>query len=321
MRLMACAAVLAAGLLMAGVGAGAAFADPGDGSSAGPDSASTASKAKGSKADSDARDSSNPDRPASTVENGRENFAPSAEGKKKKDLSPATAKFNGSITIPIPRIPKRDELPASGLPNPALFYTTVVIPVPTLGDVFAALRPQPKPTPTPAPALRAQEKLPAVVDSGGGGSGGGADPLSVAATAQPPVLDAPMVVAPIPAPLAPALPPIAPLDMAAGAGPKQAVPAEGRTRGSAGANAPVIRGSLPPSVEPATKLLTPTNGRSTRAGLPRYVRNPTSVELAAVALPGAAGLLLLTFGGGLIGYRQANSVRLLRAHGDARFLR
>lgn len=321
MRLVACAAVLGAGLLMAAVGAGNAFADPGGASSAGPDSVSATSKAKDNKADSGARDSSNPDRPTSTVGNGRENVdgAPSADRKKKTDPSPATTKFSGSITIPIPRIPKHDELPASGLPNPALFYTTVVIHIPTLGDVFAALQPQP--TPTPVPALRAQEKLPAVVDSGGGG---GADPLSVAATGQPQVLHAPMVVAPLPVPLPPALPP---LDIAAGAGPKQAAPAEGRTRGaaeataSAGANAPAIRGSLPPSVAPATKLLTPANGRSTRAGYSRYLRNPTSVELAAVALPGVAGLLLFTFGGGLIGYRQANSVRFLRAHGDARFLR
>jgi hypothetical protein len=203
------------------------------------------------------------------------------------------------------------------LPNPALFYTTVVIPVPTLGDFFAELQPQP--TPTPAPALRAQEKLPAVVDSGGGGSSGGADPLAVASTGEPPVLHAPIVMAPVPVALPPALAPPAPLDMsAASAGAKQGVPAEGA---SAGANAPLIRGSLPPSVEPATKLLPPTNGRTTRAGYSRYQRNPTSVALAVVALPGLAGLALFTFGGGFIGYRQANSVRFLRAHSDARFLR
>jgi hypothetical protein len=328
MRLVACAAVVAAGLLIVGVGAGRAFAAPGDASSAGPHSARTTSNAKDPKSHPHPRDSSKPDRPTSTVGNGRENVdvAPSTVQKTNTKPPPAATKFSGSITIPIPRIPKRDELPASGLPYLALFYTTVVIPVPTLADVFAALQPQPKPTPTPVPALRAEDKLPAVVDSGGGG-GGGADPLSAAATGEPQVLHAPIVMAPIPVPLPADLAPITPLDMTSGAGPKQAAPAEGHTAraeeatASAGANAPVIRGSLPPSEPPATTLLTPANGRSAQAGYSRYVPNPTSAELALVALPGLAGLVLFTFGGGFIGYRQANSVRLLRAHGDARFLR
>ena len=319
-RLIARAAVLAVALLI--VGAGVAFADPNDASTAGPDSASTGSKAKAHKSGPDVRDSSNPDRPTSALGNGRENVdvAPSGEGKNKGDFPPATTKFSGSITIPIPRIPEQDQLPASGLPSPALFFTTVVIRVPTLGDFFAALQPKPTPAPTPAPALRAQEKMPAVVDSGGGGGGGGggADPLSVAAAGEPQVLHAPMVIAPVPVAISAVLPAVDPLDVAARAGANQGVPAEAA---SAGANAPMIRGSLPPSVEPATKLLTPTNGRTTRAGYSRYVRNPTSVELAVVALPGLAGLLFVTFGGGFIGYRQANSVRFLRVHGDGRFLR
>ena len=51
------------------------------------------------------------------------------------------------------------------------------------------------------------------------------------------------------------------------------------------------------------------------------MRNPTASELAAVALPGAAGLLFVTFSGGFIGYRQANSVRYIRTQGAERFLR
>lgn len=49
------------------------------------------------------------------------------------------------------------------------------------------------------------------------------------------------------------------------------------------------------------------------SGAPRYLRNPTVGELADVALPAVTGLLFRTFSGGLIGYRQANSVRLIRA--------
>jgi hypothetical protein len=290
---------------------GVAFADPGDASTAGPDSASTTSKAEDNKQVSHARDSSKPDRPTSTVGNGRQDVdvARSEEARKQTGLPPATMKFSGSITIPIPQIPKRDELPANGLPNPALFYTTVVIRVPTLADVVAALQPQP--TPVPVPAVRTDDTAPAAIDSGGGG-GGGADPLSVHTAAEPQVLHAPMAIAPV------VVPRPAALEVAATAGPRQLVPVEGA---SAGADAPVLHGSLPPSVESATKLLTPTNGRTTRAGYTRYARTPTSVELAVVALPGLAGLVFFTCGGGLIGYRQANSVRFLRARGDARFLR
>jgi hypothetical protein len=63
------------------------------------------------------------------------------------------------------------------------------------------------------------------------------------------------------------------------------------------------------------------NGQATRLDYPRYLRSPTAGELAAVALPGAIGLLFLTFSGGLIGYRQANSVRFIRTQGAERFLR
>jgi hypothetical protein len=63
------------------------------------------------------------------------------------------------------------------------------------------------------------------------------------------------------------------------------------------------------------------SGQAARAGYSRYLRTPTAGELAAVALPGVAGLLFLTFGGGCIGYRQANSLRFLRAQDAERFLR
>lgn len=48
--------------------------------------------------------------------------------------------------------------------------------------------------------------------------------------------------------------------------------------------------------------------------------SPTLTEIAAVALPGVAGLLFLTFSGGMIGYRQANSARFVRTAGAERFL-
>jgi hypothetical protein len=89
---------------------------------------------------------------------------------------------------------------------------------------------------------------------------------------------------------------------------------------------PVIRGSLEPNsrqatVDPATNAATPMRAEPTRLGYPRELRNPTAAELTVLALPGVVGLLLLTLSGGCIGYRQANSARLVRTQAAARFLR
>jgi hypothetical protein len=216
--------------------------------------------------------------------------------------------------IPILRIPRQDELPASGLPNPSLFYTTVVIPVPTLAELLTAMQSQPQPTPAPGPAFRTQEEAPPVADSSGGG---GIDPLSVGVAAEPPVLQARLVIAPLPIPRPPAPPPVVPLGGAAGAPPAPVVV----DVAVAGARTPVIRGSLQPTVQPEATSLTPMSGQTVRLGYPRYLRNPTTGELAVLALPGVTGLLVLTMSGGFIGYRQANSARLIRSQSAARFLR
>lgn len=312
-RLIACAGMLATGLLMSGAGVGIALADTGDGADSGPETAAVASKSDDNNSDSQAGGASNPDPPSSTVGNGREDVGVQSREEEKKNNDPpaATKKFSGSVIIPILRIPRQDELPASGLPNPALFYTTVVVPVPTLADLLTAMQPQP--TPAPGPSFKTREEAPPVVDSGGGG--GGIDPLSVGAAAEPPVLQAPLVIAPLPIPLPPA--PVAPLGAAAGAAPAPVV----ADVAVAGARAPVIRGSLPPPAEPAAAPLTPMSGQAARLGYQRYLRDPTAGELAVLALPGVAGLLVLTVSGGFVGYRQANSARMIRAHSAARFLR
>ena len=48
-------------------------------------------------------------------------------------------------------------------------------------------------------------------------------------------------------------------------------------------------------------------------------KKPSSTAKAMVAVPGLAALIAITFGGGVIGYRQANSGRYLRTDA-ARFL-
>ena len=50
---------------------------------------------------------------------------------------------------------------------------------------------------------------------------------------------------------------------------------------------------------------------SFRAGYPDYLRTATVGELAAVALPGAAGIFVLAALGGLVGFRQARAALAL----------
>ncbi|HTI74172.1 MAG TPA: hypothetical protein VL634_04195 [Mycobacterium sp.] len=325
LRFFACAGVLAASLLMSGASAGIVSADTGDAAGAGTEAPAVTSKPDENNSDSDATGASNPDPPTSTFGNGREDVGvqTNEQDKKNNDATATTKKFKASLTIPIFRIPRQSELPASGLPNPSLFYTTIVIPVPTLGDLFAAMQP-PQPTPAPGPAFRTQEQAPPVVDSAGGatgGGGGGIDPLALGVAAEPPVLQTPLVIAPLPIPVS-APPPVVPLGAAAGTAP--GVTAEVAV---AGARVPLIRGSLQPtppqpaSGEPATNAAAPMSGQPTRLGYPRELRTPTATEVTMLALPGAAGLLLLTMSGGVIGYRQANSARQLRSQAAARFLR
>jgi len=311
MRLFACAGVLSTGLLMSG---GIAYADTGDATGSAPDTAAVTSKSDDNNSGSGATGASNPEPPSSTVGNGRDDVdVKTVEDDKKNNGEPsATKKFN-------------DEVPKSGVPNPCLLYTALLIPVRTLGELFAAMQPQP-PTPVPGPAFKTQEEAPPVADSGGGGveplsAGNAGDPpvLQAPLVIAPPVMPAPMVIAPLPIPVSVAPPPVAPLGAAAGGGPAPVVAVD---VAAAGARAPLIRGSLEPTAEPpASAPMMSTSAQATRLGYPRYLREPTAGELALLALPGLTGLLMATLSGGFIGYRQANSARVLHTQNAARFLR
>lgn len=58
-----------------------------------------------------------------------------------------------------------------------------------------------------------------------------------------------------------------------------------------------------------------------RAGYSDYLRNAGMAQITAIAVPGAAAILLFTLGGGFIGYRQARAGHVIRAGGMTRFLR
>ena len=138
------------------------------------------------------------------------------------------------------------------------------------------------------------------------------EPDVVVATAGPvdvpppevPVLTAPLVVLPPPA-------------VGASAGRRVELPA------------PPPGSAPPPSIEPLKMAREPIPGEvgrdisspeSFRAGYSEYLRTAGVTQMAALALPGVTGILLLTAGGGFIGYRQAKAGHTVRTEGIARFL-
>lgn len=87
-----------------------------------------------------------------------------------------------------------------------------------------------------------------------------------------------------------------------------------------------VPGGNEPKVRPGQTLPTDmgTSSLSTsasyRIGYSDYLRTAGMSQLLAVAVPGVAGMLLLTAGGGLIGYRQARAGQAVRTERISRFL-
>lgn len=223
--------------------------------------------------------------------------------------------YENSLTLPFFRLPAAGEIPAGTWPSMSSFYTTVEIPLPTLGEFLASLRMVPAPPP-PGPQMRIQQEGP-VLDAGTGTPGGAVAGGDGSTSSGSTVFRAPLVVS---VPRAMTAAGAAPRAQAArpGQSPGQATTAPG----IAGARTPVIRGSVAPT--PGTAVAASpasASGQMPRpAGYPRVLTGPTLAEIAAVALPGLAGLMLVTFGGSVIGYRQANSLRYVRTAGAERFL-
>lgn len=98
---------------------------------------------------------------------------------------------------------------------------------------------------------------------------------------------------------------------AAGTGP--GVPAAPRL---GTAEPPPARQPMPASV--GSNVAMPAS--SYRVGYGEYLRSAGLSQIAALAVSGVAGILLLTGAGGFVGYRQAKSGRALRTTGPARFI-
>ncbi|MGH3638788.1 MAG: hypothetical protein ACRDUX_07140 [Mycobacterium sp.] len=200
-----------------------------------------------------------------------------------------------------------------------------------LADAYAPynpFKPKPKPTPQPAPTFRIMEEAPVdAIDT--------VDTTPMANGSDLPVVQAPVIIPPIR--LAPSRPitgsvPARGSEPATGSG---SVPAGEGTQvlgaGPAGAPAPAVRGSVPPTGSTPTGQSPPNPSTSAvfnsgfssgsgnpvlREGYPQYLRSARITQVATVALPGLAGLIALTASGGVIGYRQANSGRYLRSEAE-----
>ena len=184
----------------------------------------------------------------------------------------------------------------------------VVIEAPIVKSVKAA-RAILQPEPSPDPSFRGgEEEEPPVLEAAGDSDG--------AFTADgPPVLEAPLAIA-APRGAPGSTPPRAeatPAQIGAGsAGPSSVL---GSRVGTGAAPVPQNGAAPPPAIRAA-----PTGTPVARSGYRPYLREATLAEVAFVALAGLVGLLVMTFSGGVIGYRQANAGRYLLTEGYARFL-
>lgn len=113
-----------------------------------------------------------------------------------------------------------------------------------------------------------------------------------------------------------------------------AAPAVGAGPGPSGAGMPAAPrpGTAPPAAPPRVpssprEPLPSTSGTNvaapasaSRVGYAEHLRSAGIPQLAALALPGLAGILILTGAGGLVGYRQAKAGQGVRPSGIARFM-
>jgi hypothetical protein len=109
-----------------------------------------------------------------------------------------------------------------------------------------------------------------------------------------------------------------------GAVPRPGIPAAPKppasTHGGASKPPPAQSGSQqgsPPAFSAGNHALP---APSYRMGYMEYLRAAGFGQVAAVAVPGLSGILILTGAGGLIGYRQARAGRSVRTGSTARFM-
>ncbi|MFY9920568.1 MAG: hypothetical protein WAL26_19560, partial [Mycobacterium sp.] len=98
--------------------------------------------------------------------------------------------------------------------------------------------------------------------------------------------------------------------------------------GGASAGAPPAAPRAMPAEPPAGRITPPANvgsnaapNSSYRIGYTEYLRTAGLPQVAALAVPGLVGIMVLTGAGGLLGYRQAKAGHAVHVSGSARFIR
>jgi hypothetical protein len=94
-------------------------------------------------------------------------------------------------------------------------------------------------------------------------------------------------------------------------------PVTGRTGGNPATSPAEQKPSSPPAFSAGSGS---APAPSYRAGYVDYLRAAGLGQVAAVAVPGVTGILILTGAGGLLGYRQARAGHTVRASGTGRFM-
>jgi hypothetical protein len=85
-----------------------------------------------------------------------------------------------------------------------------------------------------------------------------------------------------------------------------------------GVNAEPLAGREPLPANVGSNIAVPAT--SYRIGYTEYLRNAGLSQVAALAVPGVTGMLVLTCAGGLLGYRQAKAGHAVHTSGTARFV-
>jgi hypothetical protein len=109
---------------------------------------------------------------------------------------------------------------------------------------------------------------------------------------------------------------VAPVTGLGGGGGSPGAPTLPVTPRGVSAEPPAGRVPLPANV--GSNVAVPAT--SYRIGYTEYLRNAGLSQVAALAVPGLAGMLVLTGAGGLVGYRQAKAGHAVHTSATARFV-
>jgi hypothetical protein len=303
MHFAACAIAVA---LLAGAGGAVAAADTGD--SAGSESTNNSDSASGTDQSADHTDASTNagganantagDQPGDTAQN----TTGGAEGGEKKPVDDNSGTDNGPGGRTINRAPT---LFPEAPPPVDLAPLPEEVPPPPLAPVLPPIDQPPGEPDVPEPVDATTVGVGAVRHGGN----------------EPPVLTVPVIVAPVPAMPGPLL--------GASIAPRATFGGPAFTSSSRWAGEPAPPMRQPSTSEPLLREPPATNAGLTARGQTskeagystEYVRSPRLSEMAAGALAGAAGMLIMTASGVCLGYRQAMAGQLLRTQGaDDRFL-